>query len=87
MKAMLERLIKENEEREARIKLHEEKIAMLTRKLEKRLAQSLEKSSESEEEERASIQVEASNKEACSKNGGKLTNGGGPSLNDRQTNP
>jgi len=43
MKAMLERLIKENEEKEARIKLHEKKIAKLTRKLKKRPAQSLAK--------------------------------------------
>ena len=33
MKAMLERVVKENEEEEARIKLHEEKIVRLTRKL------------------------------------------------------
>ena len=43
MKAMLEQLIKENEEKEARIKLHEKKIAKLTRKLKKRPAQSLAK--------------------------------------------
>jgi len=35
IKAMLEHLVKENEEKEACIKLHEEKIARLTRKLEK----------------------------------------------------
>jgi len=40
MKAMLERLIKESEEKEARIKSQEEKIARLTRKLEKRPARS-----------------------------------------------
>ena len=34
-KAMLERLVKENREKDGRIKLHEEKIATLTRKLEK----------------------------------------------------
>ena len=36
MKAMLEGLIKESEEKEARIKLQEEKIARLTKKLKKR---------------------------------------------------
>ena len=35
MKAMLERLIKESEEKEAHIKLQEEKIARLTKLLEK----------------------------------------------------
>jgi len=57
IKAMLERLVKENEKKEACIKLHEEKIDRLTRKLEKRPARSLIKSSESEEEERASSKV------------------------------
>ena len=38
MKAMLEWLIKESEEKEARIKLQEEKITRLTRKLEKQPA-------------------------------------------------
>jgi len=36
MTAMLERLVKESKEKEARIKLQEEKIARMTRKLEKR---------------------------------------------------
>jgi len=45
MKVMLERLIKENEEKEARIKLHKEKITRLTRKFEKRPAQSIVKTS------------------------------------------
>jgi len=49
MKAMLERLVKKNEENEARIKVHKEKIARLTRKLEKWPARSLAKSSKSEE--------------------------------------
>ena len=35
IKAMLERLVKKSEEKEARIKLQEENIARLTRKLEK----------------------------------------------------
>jgi len=38
IKAMLERPIKKSEEMEACIELQEEKIARLTRKLEKRLA-------------------------------------------------
>ena len=36
MKAMLENLTRESEEKEARIKLQEEKIAQLTKKLKKR---------------------------------------------------
>jgi len=68
MKAMLERLVKENEEKEARIKLHEEKIARLTKKLEKWPAQSLEKGSEGEGE-RVSIQSEAFDEEVHSKKG------------------
>jgi len=35
MKATLEKLVKENEEKEAHIRLQEEKIARLTRNLEK----------------------------------------------------
>jgi len=55
MKAMLERLVKENEEKEVRIKLHKEKITRITRKLEKWPIRSLVKSSESEEEEKTFI--------------------------------
>ena len=62
------------------IKLQEEKIARLTRKLEKQPTRSLAKSSESEDEERASVQSETSNKEVRSKKGGKLKNDGSPSL-------
>ena len=51
IKAMLERLVKDNEEKEARIKMHKGKIARLIKNLEKRLAWSLAKNSESEEEE------------------------------------
>ena len=80
IKAMLERLVKENEKKEACIKLHEEKIDRLTRKLEKRPARSLIKSSESEEEERAFVQSEASDEEVHSKKGGQLKNGGSSSL-------
>ena len=78
--AMLKRLIKESQEREACIKLQEEKIARLTRKLERRPVQSLAKSSESEGEERVSIQSEASDEEIHSKKVGKLKNGGSSSL-------
>jgi len=57
------------------------RIARLPRKLEKRPGRSLAKSSEGEEEEeRASIQSEASDEEINSKTGGKLKNGGCPSL-------
>ena len=79
MKAMLEQLVRRVKKRRG-IKLQEEKITRLTRKLEKRPAQSLTKSSESEEEERASVQSEASDEEVHSKKGGKLKNGGSPSL-------
>ena len=80
MKAMLEQLVKESEEKEAHIKSQEEKIARVTRKLEKQPARSRAKSSESEEEERASIQSEASGKEHHSKKGSKLKTGMSPSL-------
>ena len=69
MKAMIERLVNENEDKEACIKLHEEKIARLTRKLEKWLARSPEKSSKSEEERKTFIQSEASDEEVHSKKG------------------
>jgi len=46
IKAMLKRFIKESEAKEAGNKLQEEKIARLTRKLKKRPARSLAKSSE-----------------------------------------
>jgi len=75
MKAMLKRLIKENEEKEAHIKLHEEKITRLIRKLEKRPARSLVKSLGSEEGEKVSVQSESSNEEVHSKKCGKCKNG------------
>ena len=80
MKAMLEWLVKESKEKEAHIKLQEEKIARLTRNLEKWLARSLTKSLESYEEKRASVQSEASDEEVYSKKGHKLKNGGFLSL-------
>jgi len=76
MKAMLEQLAKESEEKEARIESQEEKIARLTRKREKRPARSLAKRSESKKEERASVQSEARHKEVHSKRRGKLKNDG-----------
>jgi len=80
MKAMLEQIVKESEEKEAHIKLQEEKIARLTKKLKNQPVWSLVKSSESEEEERASVQSENSDEGVHSKKGGKLKNGGSPSL-------
>jgi len=56
IKAMLERLVKDSEQKEVCIKSQEEKIAGLTRELKKRPTQSLAKSSECKEEERASVQ-------------------------------
>jgi len=53
--ATIERLVRESEENEACIKLQEENIARMTRKLEKWPALSLTKSSENEEEERAFV--------------------------------
>jgi len=73
---MLERLVKESEEKKVRMKLQEEKITRLTKKLEKRPAQSLVKGLESEEEERAFVYIKASNEEIHSKKDGKLKNGG-----------
>ena len=58
MKATPEKLIKENEEKEVRIKLQEEKIARLIKKLEKWLARSSTKNLESEDDEKASIPSE-----------------------------
>jgi len=75
IKTMLERLVKENEEKEAHIKLHEENIARLIRKLEKRSARSLAKGSASEEEERAFVQSEATDEQVHSKKGSKLKDG------------
>ena len=72
MKAMLEKLVKENEEKDVHIKLQEEKIVRLSKKLEKRLTRSSTKSSESEDEEKASVQSEPSDKEVHSKNGCQL---------------
>ena len=69
MKAILEKLTRDNEEKEARIKLQEEKIAKLIRKLEKRPTQSFTKDSESEDSEKMSIHIETSDSEKQSKKG------------------
>ena len=50
IKAMLQKLTKESEEKESCIKLQEEKIAKLIRKLKKRPSQFMTKDSESEDE-------------------------------------
>jgi len=67
MKAILEKLTRDNEEKETRIKLQEEKIAKLTSKLEKRPAQSSTKDSESENSEKRSIHTKASDSKKQSK--------------------
>ena len=59
MKTMLENLVKENKQTEACVKVQEEKIAKLTRKSKKWLAQPFTKSLEGEEEEKMSVQSEA----------------------------
>jgi len=79
MKAILEQLVKENEDKEACIKLHQEKVAGLTRKLEKKLARSLEKSSK-RNEGKTFVLSEASDEEVHSKKGGKLKNDGSSNL-------
>jgi len=63
------------EEQEVRIKLQEEKITRMKRKLKKRPTSSLTKSSKGEEEERAFVQSEASNEEVHLKKGNKLKDG------------
>jgi len=75
MKATLEKLTEDNKEKKTHIKLQEEKIARLTTKLEKQLAQSFTKTSKIKEE-KVSIQSEASNEEVCSKKSEKLKNDG-----------
>jgi len=80
MKGMLERLVEDSEEKEVQIKLKEKKIVRLTRKLERLLARSLTKGSESEEEERVFVRSEASDKKVHSNKGGKLKDDESPSL-------
>jgi len=69
IKVILEKLTRENEEREARIKLQEEKTAKLTKKLEKQAAQSSTNDSESEDLEKVSIHTEASDDKKQPKKG------------------
>jgi len=57
IKAKLEMLVKGNEEKEACIKLWEEKITRLARKQEKRSDRSFVKSSESKKEDKASAKA------------------------------
>ena len=85
IKAMLERPIKESEQKEVRINLQEEKIASLIRKLQKRPAPSSSKGLESEKEEKTSIQSEAFDERVHSKKGNKLKKGESPKCNDRRT--
>ena len=73
MASMLQKLTEESEEKEARIKLHEDKISKLTRKLEKWLTQSVIKDLKSEQELKSS-NSEASDEEVRSKKGDKLKN-------------
>jgi len=74
MKAILEKLTRESEENEACIKLQAEKIAKLTKKLEKRSTQSFAKYSDSEDLGKVSAHIEASGKERQPKKGGMPKN-------------
>jgi len=70
MKLILEKLTRESEEKEAHIKLQEEEIAKLTKKLEKWSAQSSTKDSESKDSWKMSACTEASANEKHPKKGG-----------------
>ena len=74
MKAMMQMPAKESKEKEAHIKLLEEKLTKLTRKLEKHPTQSVTKDLESEEEVKASFHSEAFDDEVHLKKGDKLKN-------------
>ena len=69
MKAILENLTRESAEKEACIKFQEEKIARLTKKLEKQSTQSLAKDSKSEDSEKVSVHTEVSENEKKIKKG------------------
>ena len=69
MKVILEKLTRENEEKEACIKFQEEKIAKLTKKLEKWSAQSSTRDSENEDSKKVSIHTEASDSKKQLKKG------------------
>jgi len=72
MKAMLEKLIKENKDKEVHIQLQEKKITRLAKKLKKWSARSFMQNSESENEEKVFVQSEPSDEEVHSKKGGQL---------------
>jgi len=63
MKVILEKFTRESTEKEACVKLQEEKIAKLTKKLEKRSTQSSAKDSESDDSEKVSVHIETSDNE------------------------
>jgi len=69
MKVILEKLTRDNEGKEARIKLQDENIAKLNRILEKRPAQSSIKDSESEDLEKMFIHTKAADSEKQSEKG------------------
>jgi len=69
MKVILEKLTRVSAEKKAHIKFQEEKIAKLTRKLEKWSVQSSTKDSESEDLEKVSIHTQASDNEKQPKKG------------------
>jgi len=75
---MLQKLTKESEEKEVCIKLQDEKIAKLTKKLKKQLAPCVIKDSESEEEVKTSFHSEASVEGLHWKKGDKIKNGRSP---------
>ena len=75
IKGTLERLTKESKDKEAHINLQEEKIAKLTIKMEKWLALSFTKGSESEDKKKESIQTKTFDEGVHSKKGDKLKNG------------
>jgi len=83
-KAMLEKLTKESEEKKTRIKLQEEKIAKLVRKLEKRLAQSGNKDPQREEVEKSSFTMKLLMKDVHSKKRRKLKCDGSPGMMNYQ---
>jgi len=72
MKVTLQKLSKGSEGKEACITLQEEKIAKLTKKLEKRPTECITKDSESEDEVKASIHNEASDEKVLSKKSSEL---------------
>jgi len=80
MKARLESLIKESEEKDVSIKLYEERLLGWPRSWTSDRPDAAQKNSESEEEERASAQSETSDNEVHLKKDDKLKNGESPNL-------